>query len=269
MSSIRDFYRKLKWFSANYENISFKVRVVGNDRIDLPGKIFYGPITYATDGLATSTTADFITEPKFASAYAAAAATNPWDNFTLQWRVHIVCWFANLVKHLEGDFVECGVNTGAYAAAVINYLDFNSLDKKFYLLDTFAGLDVTQITNEEKKVGIDRIYGKAYSDVYEQVKATFAPFPSVKIIRGLVPDTLPQCDTNKVAYLSIDMNVVKPEIEAANYFWDKIVKGGVMMLDDYGFPQHINQKVAFDEFARQKGVDILALPTGQAVIIKP
>lgn len=62
-------------------------------------------------------------------------------------------------KKLQGDFVECGVNTGAYAIAIINYINFDELDKKFYLLDTFEGLIEELITTEEKKVGIDNYLG--------------------------------------------------------------------------------------------------------------
>ena len=65
------------------------------------------------------------------------------------------------------------------------------------------------------------------------------------------------------------MNVMEPEIAAANYFWDKLVSGGVMILDDYGFPAHIVQKRAFDDFAKQKKVPLLYVPTGQAIIFKP
>jgi len=39
-------------------------------------------------------------------------------------------------------------------------------------------------------------------------------------------------------------------------------------LDDYGFNLHIEQKIAFDKFALDKGVQILQLPTGQGVIFK-
>jgi O-methyltransferase len=65
------------------------------------------------------------------------------------------------------------------------------------------------------------------------------------------------------------MNITEPEIAAANYFWDKIVSGGVIILDDYGFTAHINQKLAFDAWAAQKNVKLLSLPTGQAIIFKP
>jgi len=105
-------------------------------------------------------------------------------------------------------------------------------------------------------------------DIYEEVKETFKDF-NVKIIKGAVPDTLTQVDSNKICYLSIDMNCVQPEIDALNFFWDKMVKGGVIILDDYGYANSFNdQKEAHDKFAKSKGVKILSLPTCQGLIIK-
>jgi hypothetical protein len=186
----------------------------------------------------------------------------------LQWRVYIVCWFANQVKHLRGDFVECGVNTGAYSRAVIEYVDFNKTDKTFFLLDTFEGMPEHLVGEEEKTVGVQEYLGDHYKDVYQQVLSTFQQY-KVKVIKGVVPDTLPLCDSREIAYLSIDMNSAAPEIAAAHFFWDKLVSGGVMILDDYGFPMHIFQKNAFDQFAKEKAVQILSLPTGQGIIFKP
>jgi O-methyltransferase len=256
---IKSAYHRVNWFVRNYSSINKFSHIKSANH-------YSGPVTYDTDGLTTSNNCDFIKEPRFAKAYAAAAATNPWPGFTLQWRVYVVCWFADMVKNLEGDFVECGVNTGAYARAVIDYIDFSKLNKKFYLFDTFGGLVESLVSEDEKKAGIDYYFG-TYKDVYEEVKKTFAGF-NVDIIKGVVPDTLPQCKSEKIAYLSIDMNCVAPEIAAAEYFWDKIVTGGVIILDDYGFPLHINQKLAFDEFAKKKGVSVLTLPTGQGIMIK-
>jgi O-methyltransferase len=259
------FYRKIKWIIANYKNADFSHKVIESRLVAVPD-IFQGPIAYSTDSLVTSNNCDFIKEPRFARAYAAAAATNPWEGFTLQWRTYICCWFADLVKELEGDFVECGVNTGAYSRAVIEYIDFKKTDKAFFLLDTYEGLDPALITDAEKKAGIEK-YLTHYENVYDRVKQTFSEF-NVKIIKGIVPYTLDECKAEKICYLSIDMNTMEPEIAAANYFWNKIVKGGVVILDDYGFPMHINQKIAFDDFARQHGQSILSLPTGQGIIIK-
>lgn len=258
-NQIKKFIWKVSWIIKNYSNIS-ETRILINNN-------FLGPILYNSDSIATSNNCDFINEPRFNKAYGAAAATNPWPGFTLQWRVYIVCWFADMVKDLEGDFVECGVNTGAYARAVIDYIDFNSTDKIFYLLDTFEGFPIEQITSKERAQGLEFYAGNHYKNVYEQVKETFNGF-NVKIIKGRVPDTLVFCTSEKIVFLSIDMNAVLPEIAAASYFWDKLVKGGVVILDDYGFPMHIEQKKAFDEFAKNKNVEILSLPTGQAIILK-
>jgi len=65
------------------------------------------------------------------------------------------------------------------------------------------------------------------------------------------------------------MNCVIPEIAAAEYFWDKLVPGAAIVLDDYGWIGCEEQKYAFNEFAKRKGVPILCLPTGQGLIIKP
>ena len=64
------------------------------------------------------------------------------------------------------------------------------------------------------------------------------------------------------------MNSVKPEMSALEYFWQKIVSGGIIVLDDYGYPGCIEQKNAHDAFARAKGTMILSLPTSQGLIVK-
>jgi hypothetical protein len=76
-------------------------------------------------------------------------------------------------------------------------------------------------------------------------------------------------DTENVAFLSIDMNAREPEIAAAEFFWDRLVHGAAMVLDDYGWRKHVAQRIAFDEFARRRNVPLLALPTGQGLILKP
>lgn len=257
-NSIKLLRIRIIWFFKNYSKINYNSDLFSNE--------LHGPVTYRTDGLITSNNCDFINEKDFSSAYQKAKDTNPWPGFTLQWRTYIVCWFANHVKNLEGDFVECGVNTGAYSRAVIDYIDFANTKKAFYLFDTFSGLEENLVSESEKKIGIKDYFG-TYKDVYQQVLDTFSQF-NVKVIKGAVPYTLPECTADKICYLSIDMNCVEPEIAAANYFWDKLVCGGVILLDDYGFPMHIHQKHAFDEFAKEKGVKILSLPTGQGIIIK-
>jgi hypothetical protein len=65
------------------------------------------------------------------------------------------------------------------------------------------------------------------------------------------------------------MNCVIPEIKAAEYFWDRMMSGGMILLDDYGWHGFEEQKKGFDKFAMERGVQVLTLPTGQGLIIKP
>ena len=69
--------------------------------------------------------------------------------------------------------------------------------------------------------------------------------------------------------MSLDMNIAEPEVAALAFFWDKLVPGAVVTLDDYAWADHQPQKRALDAFAASVGVRILTLPTGQGLIIRP
>jgi hypothetical protein len=69
--------------------------------------------------------------------------------------------------------------------------------------------------------------------------------------------------------LSIDLNIVEPEIAAIEHFWPLLSSGAPVVLDDYGFEHHAIQREGMDRFAKAQGVKILTLPTGQGLILKP
>lgn len=221
---------------------------------------------YQQDGLASVHNCDFMQEPRFAAAYALGKSTGSWGTADIHWRAYVACWAAEHGLARDGDFVECGVNRGGLARTIVAYTGFERLPRRFFLLDTFAGLDDRYLSDEERRAGLS---AGGYEECYADVLRTFAPFPNVRLIRGAVPETLPQVDSDRVAFLSIDMNCAAPEIAAAEHFWDRLASGAVMLLDDYGWPGHGVQKRAFDAFAHARGVGVLALPTGQALILKP
>ncbi len=222
--------------------------------------------TYHEDGLATEHNCDFVQDERFIRAYELGRATGSFRGRELRWRVHVACWAAAHAARLEGDFVECGVYRGGLARAIVDYIDFCALDRTFYLFDTFAGIPDEAISAGERALG--RQPGE-YDECYAAVCETFRPFANVRVIRGIVPDSLRQAEIQRVAYLSLDMNVYQPEIAAAEHFWPKMSSGGVILLDDYGFSRYRMQKQAFDAFAAERGVPILSLPTGQGLLIKP
>jgi O-methyltransferase len=229
------------------------------------------PLTYNADGVASVHNCDFINAPLFKEAYAAAAKTPHTfgPDLHIEWRVFVCCWAATQAIHLHADFVECGVFTGIFSSAVMRYIDFaNRPERTFYLLDTYSGIPEEQINADESRLGIQG-HNRFYSDCYEAALKTFAPYPNARIIRGRIPETLEQIDSARIGYVSMDLNIVEPEMAAAEYLWPRMVSGAIIVLDDYGWRPHINQKHAWDAFAAKHGLMVLALPTGQGLLVKP
>jgi hypothetical protein len=230
-------------------------------------------ITYSNDLLYTFHNADFLEDPLFIESYELGKNTDGGTllkNYDIEWRIHVLCWAARHAMNLKGDFVDCGVHTGIFARAVINYTKFDKSEKIYFLLDTFNGLSEKYSSKEELNRNTLMNYANENQALlYSQVQNTFKDF-NVKIIKGVVPETLNKVNSNKICYLSIDMNCVAPEIAALEYFWDKLVSGGIIILDDYGYANASNdQKNAHDAFAKSKNVEILTLPTCQGLLIKP
>jgi O-methyltransferase len=262
MQAVREWLRDAVPTSARIKIIKWLNAASGN----YLNRLLYGRVSYNQDGLATTHNADFMRDPRFVEAYEAGRSTGSWTFGDLHWRAYVVCWAAERAAALEGDFVECGVNRGGYALTVIKYTGFEKLNKKFYLLDTYEGLVEAQLSPAERKAGVRT---GEYKPCYDAVLQTFSPYgEQVQIIKGMVPETLPLVKSRKIAFLSLDMNTREPEIAAAEYFWDHLVGGAVIVIDDYGWRKHIEQKRAFDEFAKQRGVTVFCLPTGQGLIVK-
>lgn len=228
--------------------------------------LYWARGAYFQDGLLTVHNSDFRTDPKFAEAYRLGKATGSWGRQDVEWRAYVCCWAAWSVRDKEGDFVECGVNRGGLSRTVISYVDFEKLNKRFWLLDTYEGLEGHLISEDERRRGI---LPGGYEPSFEQVMETFGSYPRIEIVRGVIPDTLAQVTATAVCYLSIDMNNAAPEIAAAEHFWDRLVPGGIIILDDYGWKKNINQKLAFDRFAEARNVRVFSLPTGQGLLVKP
>lgn len=190
------------------------------------------------------------------------------EDIHLEWRVHVACWAAARARRLEGSFVECGVNTGILSLAVCHWIDFNATGKDFFLFDTFCGIPEEQMAAQERQQRIHENQ-EIYEECYDLVCRNFAAFPRAHLVRGMVPGTLRTANIEKVCYLSIDMNIAEPEIAAMEYFWDRLVPGATVILDDYGWAGYELQQKEHDRFAASKGVPILLLPTGQGLIIKP
>lgn len=181
------------------------------------------------------------------------------------WRLHTLTWAASNAAKLEGDFVECGVFNGFSAAVVCEYLNFRRQSKKFYLYDTFAGLSPQY--SSEQELAKNKFFSR-HPDVYDVCVSRFSTYPNISIIRGVLPDVLNECAPECVAFLHLDLNCAQAERATLAFFLDRVMPGGIVVLDDYGKAAFWKQKEAADEVARAYGQAILELPTGQGLLLK-
>jgi hypothetical protein len=160
---------------------------------------------------------------------------------------------------LEGDFVECGVYWGTGIKTVVDYLGGKVFPKFFWGYDTY------DYHPEEGHA--------AFSDqkegFYNQVIERFAGYNQVKLIKGLLPDSfIGQCP-DKIAYLHIDLNSAKYEVEVLDVLFDRVVSGGMIILDDYEWAGiYRTQKIAEDSWFDERQYRVIPIPTGQGLLIK-
>lgn len=197
---------------------------------------------------------------RFVNAFNANAFTA--QEKSLELRLNTLTWAAEHALHVEGDFVECGVWKGFCSAVITDYLDFKQITKTYYLYDTFEGIPEEYDTEKHNSPLLSE------PGLYENVIERFRKHPNVRVIKGIVPQSFEQAVPEKVAFLHLDMNSSKSEIEALEGLFEKVSSGGVVVFDDYGWTGYLAQQLAEDEFMRKRGHRILELPTGQGLLIK-
>ncbi len=228
---------------------------------------------YDQDGLFTIHSDHFRNDHDFRAAYRRGVQASHGVEPAIEWRVHIALWAAQTALRVEGDFVECGVNAGFVSSAIMHKLRWNTLGRRFYLIDTFTGPVLTQYSQEEveseRPPVVERaLKAGAYVTDMGRVRANFAEWNNTAIVQGAVPDVLESVEFGAVSFLHIDMNCALPERAALEFFWDKLTPGAVVLFDDYTYYGHDCQREAIDDTARALGAGVLSLPTGQGLIIK-
>jgi hypothetical protein len=229
--------------------------------------------SYYEDGLLSIHDHGFVDDPRFLRAYARGVQSAGAD-YHWRWRVHVGLWAAAVALDREGDFVECGVNRGFLSSAIMNDLDWDRHGRTFYLLDTFRGMDETQLSEPERQRGwAERnrqlLENGFYVSGIEPVRRNFSEWRNVTLIEGSVPDSLRFVDSERIAFLHLDMNSARPEVAALEVLWDRLVPGALVLMDDYGYREYRHGRAGLGEFFERRAARALQLPTGQGLVIRP
>ena len=71
-----------------------------------------------------------------------------------------------------------------------------------------------------------------------------------------------------ITWLCIYLNSSKPTLKTLKFFYKKLTKNGIILLDDYAGSGYPETKLVVDRFFFSKKSIVFPIPTGQAIIIK-
>jgi hypothetical protein len=226
--------------------------------------------------LTLDKSAGFLAERDFAAALERIRGSHTYDQYdapaTIAWRLHTLVWAAEQALSMPGDFVECGVFKGDMSWVILTLLGDRLTNRAFHLFDSFEGFapDLARPEDYPDNPGFIEFANGVYrqAGMFETVRARFADFPNVRVVKGFLPESLGGNTPEQIAFLHIDLNSPQAEVGCLERLFDRVTPGGTIVFDDYGWRAFRAQKEAEDAFFRSRGYSVLELPTGQGLVVK-
>ena len=136
-----------------------------------------------------------------------------------------------------GAVVECGTWRGGMAAGLAT---IGGPQRDYHFFDSFEGLPPATEEDGEYAQRAHRTHSlwfdnnTASLDEFRAVIAR-APVPGerVHVHKGLFADTLPKAKTGPVALLRLDGDWYESTMQCLDAFWDRVMPGGLVLIDDY------------------------------------
>lgn len=99
------------------------------------------------------------------------------------------------------------------------------------------------------------------------MKAYLSVLENLVIYRGLVWDKNGERQVEKFSFVRVDCDINQSVTEARNFFYPRMVSGGMILFDGYGFVICAGAKTAADEFFPD-GLECRLYPvTGQCLMV--
>lgn len=172
---------------------------------------------------------------------------------------------------IEGDIVECGVWRGGSTMLIAHVLKkYNSQQRNLFLFDTYEGMtepSESDISHDKQMAGVllnsiekDHEDGNniwcyaSIEDVKSNLYSTGYDSSKLHFIKGKVEETIPTDKINKIALLRLDTDWYESTKHELDHLYDKLVKGGILIIDDYGHWQ--GAKKAVDEFIQNRKIKL-------------
>jgi O-methyltransferase len=189
-------------------------------------------------------------------------------------RLYVLFQAVRHLKHLDAvkgrfNLAEVGVYKGGtsyFMAGTARVCGIENAD--LYAFDTFEGHASEDLTPgfDLEDVHTPGLFGDTD---FEAVKDYLKEFPNVRITKGRIQDTCHLVEHNQFHCVHLDMDIYEPTRLSLDFFHERLVPGGVIVVDDYGYTTCPGVAKAVDEFlALRCGYFFLHLLSGQCVLTK-
>lgn len=176
-------------------------------------------------------------------------------------RCQILYALAKQAFHLRGEFWECGVYKGGTAMMLAEILSEQNR-RRLRLFDTFAGMPETM-------PGQDHHLSGDFADTsLESVRRRVGHERIVEFHKGFIPDTFAGLESASICFAHVDVDIYQSVLDCCEFIFPRLVRGGFLLFDDYGFPSCPGARAAVDGFFEGTYLQPIVLPTGQAVVFK-
>jgi O-methyltransferase len=110
---------------------------------------------------------------------------------------------------------------------------------------------------------------KKFADVdFTEIKSYFTDFPNVIFKRGFFPDTAEGLESQKFCFVYLDADLYQSTKDGLDFFYPRMVPGGIIMFDDYGTSNWPGVEKAVREFCSENDIFPVKMAWWQGLIIK-
>ncbi len=205
-----------------------------------------------------------------------AAGVQETDNFFKQGRHYVLQQAVEYALTIEGkgSVAECGCWKGHSSYIISDILNEHNFSCEFSIFDSFEGGlsdKVEEDANsriEMSKKEIDE-EKQHFSSTEDNLHSTLKGFGFYKLYKGWVPDRFNEVKDRDFIFVHIDVDLYDPILDSLNFFFPRLLDGGVILIDDYGFTQFPGARKAVDLFLSENNCRMtLSSICGGMLIVK-
>ena len=178
------------------------------------------------------------------------------------YRCYELWTLVNKLNDRDGDILEVGVWKGG-TAGIISLAASKNNRTNVYLADTFEGV--------AKASKFDPVYrGGEHSDTSETIVTQLLDSLSLnnyQILKGVFPDDFKNLQIDKIKFCHIDVDTYLSAKDVFEYSWSRLIIGGIIVFDDYGFQTCEGVTNFFNELNLINGHKIYNI-NGHGLIVK-